>query len=213
MRCGCLHQSEVCGHGRLWPNRLWPALLADRVWPNRLWPKPTLAKSSLTCCVWCVCVFVCLCVCVFVWLCGCVVVCVCVCVVCGVGVCFTVSWSRVSRVGVGFKVLVWSCSVRPGLPFPGPPFTQTAQNFALFFSHLKIRSFPFSLGSFSLYFGGVFEGRDSQMCTFWLSGCRVKPRLHTTTRTPNAHILASQRFKHHQNSTRRPPERREKNEL
>ena len=33
-----LNQSYHSGHGRLWPNRLWPALLADRVWPNRLWP-------------------------------------------------------------------------------------------------------------------------------------------------------------------------------
>ena len=96
------------GHGRLWPNRLWPALLADR-----LWPKPTLAKPTLTCVVCCVlyvCVFVCLCV--FVW---------------------CVAWVLVSRFhGVGFHVwvLVWSCSVRtalprppfPGPPFPGPPF-------------------------------------------------------------------------------------------
>ena len=90
--------TRAVGHGRLWPNRLWPALLADRVWPkptlasvsvlvvwptlakndfgpNRLWPKPTL-----TCCVWCVlcvlCVFVCLCVCVW-------CVCLCECVLCG----------------------------------------------------------------------------------------------------------------------------------
>ena len=75
--------------------------------------KPTLAKPSLTCGVGCG-VFVCLCVCVF--------VCLCVCVLCGVGVRFTVSWCGVSRVGVGFKVLVWSCSVPPGPPFPGPPF-------------------------------------------------------------------------------------------
>ena len=33
-----------------------------------------------------------------------------------------------------------------------------------------------SLGVLSLNFGGVFEGRDPQMCTFGLSGCRVKPR-------------------------------------
>ena len=25
-------------------------------------------------------------------------------------------------------------------------------------------------------FGGVFEGRGTEMCTFGLSGCRVKPR-------------------------------------
>ena len=170
------------GHGRLWPNRFWPALLADRVWPNRfwvcvfggmadfgqnrLWPKPTLAKPSLTCCVWCV---VCLCVCVCVlavwrgcWFHGFIV------------------W--VSRVGVGFKVLVWACSVPPDRPSqdrpsqdrpsqdrpsqdrpsPGPP------QISLFF-------FPL-WGSSRGIFGGVFEGRDSQMCTLGLSGCRVKPR-------------------------------------
>ena len=34
---------------------------------------------------------------------------------------------------------------------------------------------PF-LGVVSWNFGGVIEGRDPQMCTFGLSGCRVKPR-------------------------------------
>ena len=32
------------------------------------------------------------------------------------------------------------------------------------------------LGVFSLNFGGVFEGRGRQMCTFRLWGCRAKPR-------------------------------------
>ena len=56
---------------------------------------------------------------------------------------------------------------------------RTAQNFALFFSlsRLHFRYFSLSLGEvFSWNFGGVFEGRDPQMCTFGLSGCRVKPR-------------------------------------
>ena len=57
----------------------------------------------------------------------CVVCCVC-CVCCVAWVLVTVSWKGVSRVGVGFKVLVWSCSVPldhpfPGPPFPGPPFS------------------------------------------------------------------------------------------
>ena len=143
---------------------------------NRLWPKPTLAKTdfgqtdlaktSLICCVVC-----------------CVVLCLCV--VCVAWVLVSRYQSGVSCVGVGFKI--WF----------GPPFPWTAQNFALFsLSRRKIRSFLPSLGVFSLNFGGVFEGWDPQMCTFGLSGCRVKPRgppkppgLHTTTRgTPNAHI-------------------------
>ena len=27
------------GHGRLWPNRHWPAVGCDRLWPDRLWPE------------------------------------------------------------------------------------------------------------------------------------------------------------------------------
>ena len=54
-----------------------------------LWAKPTLAKPSSTCAV-------CLCVCVV-----CLCVCVCLCVLVCVG--------AVCGVGVGFKVLVWSC--------------------------------------------------------------------------------------------------------
>ena len=74
----------------------------------------------------------------------------------------------------------------PKLPSAGPPpdshlrrtpLRRTAQNFALFsLSRRKIRSFLPSLGVVSLNFGGVIEGRDPQMCTFGLSGCRVKPR-------------------------------------
>ena len=75
---------------------------------GRLWPNRLWSML-------CVCVFVC----VFVW-----------------RGCWTVSWCGVSRVGVGFKVLVWSCSVLPGPPFPGdrpsqdrpslgPPFLRT----------------------------------------------------------------------------------------
>ena len=59
--------------------------------------------------------------------------------------------------------------------------------------------------------------------TFGLSGCRVKPRrphqtgppglAHDSPRTPNgAHFRAPALQKHHQNSTRRPPERHKKSE-
>ena len=61
----------------------------NRLWPNRLWPN----RVRLVCVCVCLCVFVCVGVC---WcVCLCVFVCVFVCVLCGVG--------------VGFKVLVWSC--------------------------------------------------------------------------------------------------------
>ena len=48
------------------------------------------------------------------------------------------------------------------------------------------------------------------MCTFGLSGCRVKPRpgLHTTARElQTCTFQGPGASKHHQNSTRRPPER------
>ena len=56
------------------------------------------------------------------------------------------------------------------------PLRRTAQNFALFFSSSRHSFILFSLScwSFSLNFGGVFEDRDPQRCTFGLSGCRVK---------------------------------------
>ena len=74
--------------------------------------------------------------------------------------------------GVGFKV--WLAPPFPGPPFPGTPFHRTAQNFARFFS---------LWGVFSSNFGGVFEGRNPQICTFGLSGCRVKP----ATKIPREH--------------------------
>ena len=43
--------------------------------------------------------------------------------------------------------------------------------------------------------------------------CVVPPEFHTTAkRTPNVHIRGSRLFKHHQNSTRRHPERDKKSE-
>ena len=124
--------------------------------PGRSWP--TLAKTEFgqTDFDLCLCVFVCVCGCV----CVCVCVCLCVC--------------------VGFKVLVWSCSVlpdrlsrdRPSRDRP-PPDRPNFRSF-LSLSRRKIRSFLPSLGVFSWNFGGVFEGWDPQMCTSGLSGCRVR---------------------------------------
>ena len=93
-------------------------------------------------------------------------------------------------------------------PSAGPPFPWTAQNFALLLSPAGKFVLFFSLCVLSLNFG-VFEDRDAQMCTFGLSGCRVGAS-HDNQRTPNAHIRTSRRFKHHQNSTRKPPEREER---
>ena len=92
-------------------------------------------------------------------------------------------------------------------PSPGPALPLDRPKFRSFFtlSRRTIRSFLPSLGVFSLNFGGVFEGRDPQMCTFGLSGCRVKPRrphqtgppglAHDSPRTPNVHISGHLRFK------------------
>ena len=72
--------------------------------------------------------------------------------------------------------------------------------FRSFFSLLppQFSFFFLSLGVLSWNFVGVLEGRNPEMCTFGLSGCRVKPRLphqtgppglaHDSPRTPNVHI-------------------------
>ena len=95
------------------------------------------------------------------------------CVVCRVFVCavWRGCWFHgfvgVSREGVGFKVLVWSCSVPLDRPSPGPPkfrsffFPSPAAKFVLFFP---------LWGVFSLNFGGVFEGRDPQIVDVWALG-------------------------------------------
>ena len=112
---------------------------------------------------WCLLVPVgaCWCLLVCVGVCWCVLVCVCG--LCGLCVWWVCVW--------------WVCSRFLGL-FPGPPSGQpsswTAQNFALFsLSRHKIHSFLPSLGGSSRW---IFVVQDPQMCTFGLSGCRVKPR-------------------------------------
>ena len=90
---------------------------------------------------------------------------------------------------VGFKV--WFGPPSLDRPSPGPP------KISLFFSlsRHKIRSFLPSLGVFSLNFGGVFEGRDPQMCTFGLSGCRVEPRRPHQTGPPVPALQTGRREK------------------
>ena len=158
------------GHGRLWPNRLLPALLA----------KPTLAKTDygqiefdLLCGLWCV-------------VCG---VFVCVCVLCG-GCWFHGFRCGVSRVGAGFKVLVFA--LHPDRPFPGPPFPWIAQNFALFFSPPQNSFFSLLSGGHLVEFWWCFlKRRDPRMCTFGVLGLSCEawaaekpPGVHTTAREP-----------------------------
>ena len=69
-----------------------------------------------------------------------------------------------------FGPLPRTSSLRTALPLDRPKFRS-------FFSlPPEISFFLLSLGVFSLNFGGVFEDRGAQMCTFGLSGCRVEPR-------------------------------------
>ena len=107
-----------------------------------------------------------------------------------------------------------------GQPSAGPP------KISLFFFSLLPPQFSFfflSLGVFSWNFLGVFEDRNPEMCTFGLSGCRVKPwrphqtgppgLAHDSPRTPNVHISGPRRFKHNQNSTKGPQERERRKKI
>ena len=84
----------------------------------------------------------------------------------------------------------WALS--PGPPSAGPPLPLDRPKFRSSFSlsRRKFLSF-FSLWEvFSLNFGGVFEDRGAQMCTFMLSGCRVEPRRPHQTGPPGLHTTA-----------------------
>ena len=98
------------------------------------------------------------------------------------------------RKRVGVCVLVW--------PSGGQPSRRTAENFALF------------LLCFSLFWGSsrcfVAEGRGQNVClgSLWSSPTTLGRRgLTRKPRNPNVYIRGPQRFEHHQNSTRRPPEK------
>ena len=144
------------------------------------------------CCVLCVVCFCVVCFCVVVVLCCCCAVLL-LCCVCVVGV-FRAPPPDPPSDGppsAGPPSAGPPCAGPPsaGPPSAGPP------KISLFFFRLPPQfSILFSLScwSFSLNFGGVFEDRDPQMCTFGLSGCRVKPRppglAHDSPRTPNVHI-------------------------
>ena len=96
-------------------------------------------------------------------------------VVCRCGVCSRYSWVRPRFGAPPDSSSVDSPSVdssSAGPPSAGPPkfrffFPLSRHNFLSFFPLFRV---------LSLNFGGVFEGRDPEMCTFGLSSCRVKPQ-------------------------------------
>ena len=76
-------------------------------------------------------------------------------------------------------------------PSSGPPLRRTPQNFALF------------LPSPALHFRAFVS--------LWRP--LGPPGLHTTTQELQTHTFKSRRFQHYQNSTRKPPRERRKNEI
>ena len=222
------------GPNRIWPKiRIWPGRFRDRIWPNRIWPFgcfSVLAKISVVVVLLLLLLLLCLCV-VVLW---CVLWCptpkdpnpkpVLVCVCAGPSVPTCCVFKNCCGGGLSRLLLVWPLLGPPssGPPSARPPFPWTAQNFALCFHSLR-RKFSFFLllsgGVFSWNFGGVFEGRRVQMCTFGLSGCCVEPRRpHQTgprgfTRQPEnskrAH-LSVPALQTPQNSPRENPQREKK---
>ena len=84
----------------------------------------------------------------------------------------------------GFGVVVLGCCgccwfglPSAGPPSTGPPLRRTAQNFALFLPFPATVSLFLCLsGCLLVEFWWCFDSRNPEMCTFELSGCRVKPR-------------------------------------
>ena len=80
-------------------------------------------------------------------------------------------------------VHVGGCVQDLGTPSVSTPVRRTAQNFALFsLSHHIFHSFFPLLRVLSLKFGGDFEFRDPQMCTFGVLGLPKPPGFNTTAR-------------------------------
>ena len=136
----------------------WPTLanptVANRVWAalfgDRVWPNRLWPALVCVLCVFCVCVF-------------------CVCL-CGVGVGFTVSVWGFQGFGLVMFGAPGTALPRTALPLDRPKFRS--------FSPLSPQNSLFSSlsGCLLVEFWWCFEDRDPQMCTFGLSGCRVKPR-------------------------------------
>ena len=146
---------------------------------NRIWPELVfLVFWTRLCCVVSVCVVCCV---------GCLQLCVWCVVCCVFGGCLQDFW------WVSLQDYWWVSSRFLEPLRWTPPSAGLPQISLSFFSLSRRKCHSF----FSLWGGLLVEfwWRGAQMCTFGLSGCRVKPR---------------RRFKPHQNSTRRPPEREER---
>ena len=94
-------------------------------------------------------------------------------------------WTALRRTAQNFALFFFSLSRPQFRSF----FSLSGWSFPVFFLPLEGRLVSFFLslwgssrvllsltGGRFVEFGGVFEGVDPQMCTFGLSGCRVKPR-------------------------------------
>ena len=110
-----------------------------------------------------------------------------------------------------FVCVWWVCS---GFldPSAGPPSAGPPKIWLFFFPFPpSFRSFCVSLGVFSWNFGGVLKRSCPEMCTFGLSGCRVRapalvgpPGFHTTTQEPKRAHLSAPVFKNTtKNSTKK----------
>ena len=141
------------------------------VWP--IWANPILANLFLANPFFCVVVFWLVLVCVSV-LCCLFFTCLCWCVLlCVVGVCCCLlSFVVVVVVRVGGVSGCWFGPPSAGPPPPDPPPPDRPKISLFFFPSPATVFILFSLScwSFSLNFGGVFEDRDPQMCTFGVLG-------------------------------------------
>ena len=149
--------------------------------PHHFWPTPLLAKTAL-CPNLCESSLKILAGLLFGTICCSCLVCWAVVVWCGVSVrCVFKNFMGASK--------IWALPRLPSAgpllrlhprrrtPLRGPPSAGPPKISLFFFPRPPLFSFFLPLlGVVSWNFGGVIEGRDPQMCTFGLSGCRVKPR-------------------------------------
>ena len=105
-------------------------------------------------------------------------------------------------------------------PPVNPPPPDNPPKISLFFPSSR-HKFSFSLSWGPLVeFCWCLKRRGPEMCTFGLSGCRVKSAppdragvSHDSPRNPNVHISGPRRFKHHQTSTKGPQERERRKKI